>query len=568
MDPRSLLAKQRLVGGRSSSYGKRPSVSSSEKATTMMTHKRRHKMYTKSCINMKSIRHIQQDWRGTRQLPYLHSKSRYIRFHARIDQKSDLPLGSEDVANAEAGETSLCTDINSKGHGTLQGAMALIIGTSVGAGILALPARTMNAGFVPTLTTMGVTWCFLVLEALLLAEVNVALLEEHENGSAHGVLSLCAMAEKTLGPLGGTLSACIYTFLSYTVMVAYIAKSGDILSPLIHTSPLLSCWIFALVFGSLTLLGKTKLVDSFNQILTSAMIGTFLLIIMGGFQITDWKGLQHMNWGRTPETFPIIYFALVYHDLVPVLCTYLKGDLHRIRLSVLLGSAVSLAMFVCWDAVILCITPVSGDEDPLEFLIRLGGTSIAFMIESFSILALATSFMGTLIGFLEFFKERFNQNLKAERKQHDLVALYTKLAVTFITSKLSKVCRYKSGRYITKESILSRDIEFLYNSWMSKRMQIVSFVLILAPPLVALGMVSDAFVSATDLAGGYGMTTLYGLFPPIMAWSLYERGLLLKEDQAGSILALSRPQVQAVLVVSGTCATGIVVSQLMLDLGS
>lgn len=128
-------------------------------------------------------------------------------------------------------------------------------------------------GFVPTLTTMGVSWCFLVLEALLLAEINVALLEQHKNESSCSVLSLRSIAEKTLGPLGGTISACIYTFLSYTVMVAYIAKSGDILSPLIHMSPLLSCWIFTLVFGSLTLLGSTNLVTSFNRILTSAMIG-------------------------------------------------------------------------------------------------------------------------------------------------------------------------------------------------------------------------------------------------------------------------------------------------------
>lgn len=543
-----------------------PAVFSTLKVSSTARHFGWCKIYVKSCLKRQSIGHVQHDWGGIRQLSHFHSKpSSYMRFYARIDEKSEHPLGCENIANEEVfegfGEDPLSSDTHSQGQGTLQGAVALIIGTSVGAGALALPARTMNAGFVPTLTTMGVSWCFLVIEALLLAEVNVALQKQHKNSS---VLSLCAMTEKTLGPLGGTLSACIYISLSYTVMVAYIAKSGDILSPLLHMSPLLSCWIFTLVFGSLTLWGSTKLVDSFNQIMTSAMIGVFLLIITGGFAITDWKGLQHMDWGKTPETFPVIFFALVYHDLMPVLCTYLKGDIYRIRLAVLLGSVVPLIMFICWDAVILCIAPISGTEDPLDFLTRSGGTSIAIIIASFSILALATSFIGTLIGFTAFFKEALNRSRINKTNQLSVMEANVKLFERRITSSLSKF--YSSNG--TKISIFSRDMGFLYNGWISRRMQIVLCVLTLAPPLVTLSLVSNAFLAATNLAGGYGMTMLYGVLPPIMAWTLHERGLLLNKEKTGSVSALSRFQVHAVLAASGTFATGIIVSQLMLDFSS
>lgn len=600
MEPQKFLANQRFaVGGSRCNWEGRlffsstfcdkrpPRVSLNEVRSTVNQNPRR-KMCTKCFIHIKSIRHSLLVWRGHRQLHsqrYLHRKSRNadnafsnsIRSHIKSEQKAEFRLGSEDILNPEAPltpeEIIVSEDVSSKGQGTLQGAMALIIGTSVGAGILALPARTLNAGFIPTMTSMSLCWCFLVLEALLLAEVNVALLEEHKNRGSR-IVSLCAMAEKTLGPLGGILSAFIYSFLSYTMMVAYIAKSGDVLSSLIHISPSLCCWTFTLVVGSLILLGDMKLADSFNQILTITLIGVFILIIMGGLGITDWSGLQHMNWEGTPETFPVIFFALVYHDLMPVLCMYLKGDIHRIRQAVLLGSAVPMVMFVSWDAVILCIAPISGNEDPLDLLTRLGGTSHAIMIELFSILALATSFIGTLIGFMEFFKERLSQTSKGKANKSDPIAFYTGLMVKCINSKSSKVysidkndrskgeCDSAKG---TKKSIFARDLELLYNGWMRRRMEIASFVLILAPPLLASTMVSDAFFTATDLAGGYGMTTLYGLFPPIMAWSLYERGILLKKDQAGSLFALSRPQVQGILAVSGTFATGIIVSQLILD---
>lgn len=96
-------------------------------------------------------------------------------------------------------------------------------------------------------------------------------------------------------------------------------------------------------------------------------------------------------------------------------------------------------------------------------LYRSRGTGIAIVIELFSILALATSFIGTLIGFMAFFKETFNQNCEFKTKQLNVMAEHVK-------------------------------------GWMSKRMEIASYVLILAPPLVALSMVSDAFFFATDLA--------------------------------------------------------------------
>ncbi|MCO5558281.1 hypothetical protein L7F22_011860 [Adiantum nelumboides] len=543
------------------------------KVRSISTSKNCHQVSIRWCSSKKNTQFVKHGWKGTMQLWNLHSKWRYINVHVSINQESEISNGSENVNNLEVPETfyntPLCTNNGCKGHGTLQGAMALIIGTSVGAGILALPARTINVGFVPTLTTMGLSWCFLVLEALLIAEVNVAVSEQHKSGGSGVGLPLCAMAEKTLGPLGGTLAASIYVFLSYTLLVAYIAKSGDVLSPLLHTSPTLGCWIFTLVFGSVTLLSNIKLVDSLNQVLTSAMIGVFLLILLGGFGVSDWNGLQYMDWERTPETFPVIVFALVYHDLMPVLCTYLNGDIQRIRRAVLLGSFVPVAMFALWEAIILSIAPVSGNEDPLLYLTRSGGTSIAILIELFSVLALATSFIGTLIGFIAFLNERFSQNQNASTLMQNSMASLMKLA--FKSIALKKFDFYQKFGYPTvngtKDSFVQRMFGALKNSWRSNRTQILSSILILAPPLAASSIVSDAFLSATDIAGGYGMTTLYGLFPPMMAWSLYERGLFMNKDQMGSTSALTRPQVQAILAMSGTCATGLIVSQLILDLG-
>ena len=45
----------------------------------------------------------------------------------------------------------------------------------MGAGILALPAVTAPAGFVPSAATMVAVWALLAAEAMLLAESNLAI---------------------------------------------------------------------------------------------------------------------------------------------------------------------------------------------------------------------------------------------------------------------------------------------------------------------------------------------------------------------------------------------------------
>lgn len=237
-------------------------------------------------------------------------------------------------------------------------------------------------------------------------------------------------------------------------------------------------------------------------------------------------------------------------------------------------------MFVVWEAVILAIAPVSRNEDPVDFLMRLGGTGPALLIELFSILAVATSFIGTLLGFLEFFMERLSQTQKAQPFRNQplmLKILFSKLTMvkpsTQSTPCISSECdcdgTVSSGNGDIPEDT-NKQNRLHFNSlcdWCIRNsVRIASFILILVPPLVASDMVSDAFFSATDLAGGYGMTTLYGILPPAMASSLYEKGVIHRKEQSGSFFALSEPCIKAILAGIGACAFGIIVNQLIYDI--
>uniref|UniRef100_A0A453ASI4 Amino acid transporter transmembrane domain-containing protein n=2 Tax=Aegilops tauschii subsp. strangulata TaxID=200361 RepID=A0A453ASI4_AEGTS len=92
--------------------------------------------------------------------------------------------------------------------GSITGSVFLVAGTTVGAGILAIPAVTQEAGFLASAVTCVFCWTYMVVTGLLVAEVNVNTMCELGSGS----VSLVSMAKRTLGTAGvRTLFIFVYT---------------------------------------------------------------------------------------------------------------------------------------------------------------------------------------------------------------------------------------------------------------------------------------------------------------------------------------------------------------------
>ncbi|THG03131.1 hypothetical protein TEA_023268 [Camellia sinensis var. sinensis] len=102
---------------------------------------------------------------------------------------------------------------------------------------------------------------------------------------------------------------------------------------------------------------------------THSMIGLLLAIEVLAIVFGGWSGLEgDGDWGKVPATVHMIIFSLVYHDLAPIVCAYLRGDLQRIKASVVLGSVVSLSALLVWDAVALGL---SAHADQVSDLVKL-----------------------------------------------------------------------------------------------------------------------------------------------------------------------------------------------------
>lgn len=191
-----------------------------------------------------------------------------------------------DSSTSTAAEDVLTKRLAEEAPGTLLGATALVAGTTVGAGVLALPAKTLAAGFVPSSGVLFLAWCYMAASGLLIAEVNVNTLCSLERDA----VSITSMAEETIGEAGSRLCGVAYVFIHYALLVAYMLQGGKLLLELLPSAaalpPALGAPLFAASVGLPIALGSQQLVERVNSLLVGGVVATFgALLLLGAPQV-------------------------------------------------------------------------------------------------------------------------------------------------------------------------------------------------------------------------------------------------------------------------------------------
>ncbi|KAJ7964920.1 tyrosine-specific transport protein [Quillaja saponaria] len=343
--------------------------------------------------------------------------------------------------------------------GSLSSAIFLVAGTTVGAGILAIPAVTQEAGFLASAATCFCCWVFMVVTGLLIAEVNVNTMCELGSGG----VSLVSMAMRTLGTAGVQIACWSYIFIHYALLVAYVARSSDILTSILGIPLWESATLFSLVLGGICFFGSQRLIGAVNGVLVIGIIISFAALVAVASGDLHWDALLKSNFQAAPMSIPIIALSFVYQNVVPVVCTNLEGDLSKVRTAIVLGTGIPLVLFLVWNAVILgTISSLDMVSDPLQQLLSANG-KVGPIVQLFSLLAIATSYIGFVLGLSDF---------------------------------LADLLKLPTGQ----------------NSPLS-------YLLTLIPPLALSLLDPEIFFKALDFAGTYGVLVLFGVLPAAMSWS-------------------------------------------------
>lgn len=284
----------------------------------------------------------------------------------------------------------------------------LIVGTSIGAGMLGLPVETGRGGFFPSLLFLVVNWLIMTGTALLLVE----LLAKYK-----GNVNFITLSEKILGASFKMITFVIYIALFVSLTLAYAKGGGIFISDLLQSIPIsLSCLIFLALFVPLIILGS-RVLSIGNTFLTVALIGSFCLLIFLGLNKIHFPFLTHIDWKLGWLSYPMFITSFGFHSVLPSLNSYV-GNKKRLRWAVISGTSITFLIYLIWQLIVMGIIPLDGEHSlmaaltadqtaitPLKFYLKSPILSTAAQVFYFT--AMTTSFLGVGLGLIDFLLDSF-----------------------------------------------------------------------------------------------------------------------------------------------------------------
>lgn len=291
------------------------------------------------------------------------------------------------------------------------GSALIIAGTTIGAGMLAMPLTSAGMGFGYTVLLLVGLWMLLVYSGLLFVEVYQTA-DQLNDGVA-------TLAEKYFGVPGRVLSTLSLLILLYALSAAYITGGGSLLSGLPTAfgmeaiSLKTAIIVFTVVLGSFVVIG-TKGVDGITRLLFIGKLiaFAFVLFMMLPKVATDNLMALPLNYAFVISAAPIFFTSFGFHVIMASVNSYLGGSVEKFRRAILIGTAIPLAAYLVWQLATHGVLSQSEfirilQADPtLNGLVNAvreitGSNLLGEIVRIFSSLALITSFLGVMLGVFE-----------------------------------------------------------------------------------------------------------------------------------------------------------------------
>ena len=301
------------------------------------------------------------------------------------------------------------------------GGILLIVGTSIGGGMLALPVANAATGFWQSSLFLLLCWALMTLGALFILEVNLYL----PPGK-----NMVSMAAATLGKPGLLAAWLSYLFLLYTLLSAYISGGSDVLGGLlrqlsIHANPWQLTTLFTLAFG-LVVYGGIRQVDLLNRGLMFAKLGVYFILVILIAPYIHIESFQGGNARHITSSIMLLMTSFGFAIIVPNLREYFNDDIKSLKKVVLIGSLIPLLCYLAWDAVIIGSLPSHGEHGLVTLMHDDHATSslanmlsntvnnnvISSLFNFFTSICMLTAFLGVSLCLISFLSDGLNMTQK------------------------------------------------------------------------------------------------------------------------------------------------------------
>jgi amino acid permease len=245
-------------------------------------------------------------------------------------------------------------------------AIAVLVGTCIGAGVLGIPYVAAQAGFSVALFYIIFIGIIMLVLNLYLGEVSLRTKEDHQ---------LTGYTEKYLGKKARKIMEWAAIFGIYSSIVAYLVGVGDSLSFLVFGNLNYSL-MFGIVFGVFMALliwdgvGSLKKFEVLGVGIVLVLILVIVVLFAGKVQTGN---LSYINIENLLLPFGVVLFALGSFFAIPEIAIILKNKKKLMKKVLITGSIVAVSFYILFS---LVVTGFKGIETPEVATLALGGIFI------------------------------------------------------------------------------------------------------------------------------------------------------------------------------------------------
>lgn len=370
-------------------------------------------------------------------------------------------------------------------------AAALLAGTAIGGGFLALPHATAPAGALPSSVMLLCCWIFLLLQSFLVADLVIddanAQLQANPNATVT-TASFATLGSAAFGTMGGRAVSGTFVVLMLATLVSQISKGAELIAAA-KVMPLsygVLCALLPAAAAIFARLAPARLLGGVNGLLTAGFIASAGCLFGEGARMAGWQRLARADWSQCWHSLPTLLQLHVYSEIVPSICAALRHDRRRIRRSIAMGSVALLSMQLGWSTLGNAVSDFGGALriDPVDALLSgTRGRVIAAATRSTAATAILTTILGTCVAANTFVADVLRQWPSSSSSS---------------SSEAEEVEQRRGGRSARKAAALYA-------------------ACVAVPALLAASTSSSrAFFGAIDWAGAYPVALLWGLAPPLM----------------------------------------------------
>ncbi|WP_211830585.1 aromatic amino acid transport family protein [Kistimonas asteriae] len=302
--------------------------------------------------------------------------------------------------------------------GVLGGAL-IVAGSTVGAGMFSLPVVTSGMWFGWSLLLLLGVWFCMYSGGMYLLETNLCYRPSD---------SFDTLAGDTLGRTGRILNGLSVAFVLYILTYAYVSGGSSVVSHSlgmltgIELNASFSALLFATVLGVFVVAGAGA-VDRITTIMLGGMALTFLGFCHGLLSSADSRTLfpglpMTETMPYIAGAIPFLMVSFGFQNCIPSLVKYFGKEPVALRRAAIIGTLITLMFYLVWQVSVLgnlerdafpAVLAAGGNIGHLIGALEQSGVSLglSLLLQLFSHLAVATSFIGVALGLFDYIADLF-----------------------------------------------------------------------------------------------------------------------------------------------------------------